>query len=354
MRRSIVSIMMLFVLVVLSGIVAIAQEDNAQANKDKIQTAIADYNAGNRDALYDLLTEPFMMNQGDNMLYETSKADNVAWDNALDAAMPDRQMNADMMIAQGEWVALHIIYTGTFTEPYSFIAFGPDAFEPTNAVVTWTETDFFHFNADGLIDQVWGVSDPSVLFGQLGIFPSMGDEEDSAAPLDQPAGYQTLSADELAATYASGMEERNVAVVDEIDAMGVSGFVTSSQFFADPFIMWNQAHPYSLSMTAMQQDEAPFVEALVQAMPDNTVSSDIVVAEGDWVAVFRTISGTFSEDFNFIYFGAPLPHTDQTITWQQARVYRFDNDGKIVEGWNEEDLSPLLVGLGMMPPMGDE
>ncbi|MGB7339964.1 MAG: ester cyclase, partial [Phototrophicaceae bacterium] len=208
MRRSIVLIMMLFIVFVLSSIVSVAQDDMAQANKNKIQIAIADYNAGNRDAIYDLLTEPVMMNAGDNVLYETSKAENVEWDIALDAAMPDRQMNADILIAQGDWVAMHVTYTGTFTEPYSFIAFGPDAFEPTNAVITWTETDFLHFNTDGLIDEVWVVSDPAPLFEQLGIFPSM-DEEDPATPLDQPAGYQTLSADELATTYSTGMEERN-------------------------------------------------------------------------------------------------------------------------------------------------
>ena len=335
---------MVFGLFVLSGIVTVAQDDVAQANKNTLQTAIADYNAGNRNAIYNLLTEPFMMNVGDDALYETSKAENVDWDIALDTAMPDRQMNADMLIAHGDWVAMHVTYTGTFTEPYSFIAFGPDAFEPTNVVITWTETNFLHFNADGLIDQVWVVSDPVPLFEQLGISPSMGAEEDSATPLDQPAGHQTLSADELASTYSSGMEERNLVVLQEQFDLGLG--TDDSDFYADTYISWNNGMAFEYVADVQVEEDMAFTGIIATAMPDYVIETPVVVAEGDWVASLVHISGTFTDDTNF--FGTPLSATGEALYWQLGMIQRYDADGQIVEIWNETNLLSLFVGLGLM------
>lgn len=344
MRRSIVSIMMLLAVFVLSGIVDVAQEDNAQANKETIQIAIADYNAGNRDAIYDLLTEPFMMNAGDNVLYETSKAENTEWDIALDGAMPDRQMNADMLIAQGDWVAMHVTYTGTFTEPYSFTAFGLDAFEPTNEIVTWTETDFLHFNADGLIDQVRVVSDPSPLFEQLGIFPPMGDEEDPVTSLEHPVGYQTLSSDELSATYSTGMEDRNLGVFQAQADLGLG--TDDSHLYADTYISWNNGLAIEYVADVQVEEDMAFTGMIATAMPDYVIETPVVVAEGDWVASLVHISGTFTDDTNF--FGTPLSATGEPVFWQLGIIQRYDADGKIIEIWNETDPLSLFVGLGLM------
>ena len=192
MRRSVFAISMLLAGVfLLSGVVAVAQEDMAQANKQTYLDGVAAYNAGNLDGFYNILAEPFMMNQGETTLTETTHADVTGFDDALVAAIPDIQMTPNVVIAQGDWVATEVTYSGTFTQPYSFAPFGPDSFPPTNAPVSWTEMDFLHFNADGLVSEVWALSDPTVMFGQLGVFPAQ-DGDTTGSPLETPAGYQTL------------------------------------------------------------------------------------------------------------------------------------------------------------------
>ena len=101
------------------------------------------------------------------------------------------------------------------------------------------------------------------------------------------------------------------------------------------------------------QGDAAFLNNLKQVMPDVAIEPlDIVVSEGDWVAVLVKLSGTFTADGDF--FGTPLTHTDQQIEWMFGGIDRYNADGKVVEQWIEGDASPLLQGLGLMPAFGGQ
>ncbi|MBN8593348.1 MAG: ester cyclase [Anaerolineae bacterium] len=323
-----------------------AQEDNAQRNKQIFLDMVAQYNAGNREAFYSLLTDPFMMNQGDPVLAPMSPDGVRGYDGALAAAMPDIQMNPAVVIAQRDWLAGHITWTGTFTEPFSFAPFGPDPLPPNNQAITWTEMWFLRLNADGLVDEAWVISDPAILFGQVGAFPPREGAR-TGTPIEGAAGYQTLSADELAASFTSGMEARNLASFAEL--IGLEPGSDTTGFHADPYVAWGFGGAYSVT-AAQAAEEAAFPAMLAMAMPDMTTTQTVTVAEGDWAATLLTLSGTFSEDIEF--FGMPLTATGETITWQFGAIDRFDADGKIVEEWIEGDATPLLMGLGIIPAMG--
>lgn len=339
-------ILMSLLLLVLGAWSLSAQEDNAQRNKQIYLEMVAQYNTGNREAFYTLLADPFMMNQGDTVLASMSPNDVRAFDSALAGAMPDIQMNPTVTIAQGDWVVVPITWTGTFTEPFSFAPFGPDAFPPNNQAITWTEMWFLHFTAEGLVDMAWLVAEPALMFGQMGLFPP-SEGSRTGTPIDGAAGYQTLSADELAASFTSGKEARNLALFGDMIGLGFGG--DSSDFYADPYVAWGVGGAYSVT-AAQTAEQAAFPAMLAMAMPDAAMEQTVTVAEGDWAATLLTLSGTFTEDVDF--FGMPLTATGETITWQFGAINRFNADGKIVEEWIEGDATPLLIGLGIMPPMG--
>lgn len=347
MRRTFALMITLLALLMVSGSAAIAQEGNSQRNKQIYLDMVAKYNAGNREAFYSLLTDPFMMNQGDHILATMSPDGVRAYDSALAAAMPDIQMNPTVVIAQGDWLAVHTNWTGTFTEPLSFAPFGPNAFPANNQAIIWTEMTFLRFNDAGLVDTAWLITEPTLLFAQMGMFPP-ADGSRTGTPIEGPAGYQTLSADALAASFTSGMETRNLATFAEMIMLGLAG--DSSGFYTDPYVSWGVGGAYSVT-AAQAAEEAAFPALLASAMPDMTAGLTVSVAEGDWAAALVVFSGTFTEDINF--FGAPLTATGEMITWQFAVIDRFDADGKIVEEWIEGDASPLLIGLGVIPPMGE-
>lgn len=340
----IVSICLIFTLLV--GIMpAAAQDDMTQANKEAVRNAVAETQAGNWQALYDLFPEHFMMNEGNHILADMTQEGVIFFNEMLLTGMPDLQIAADIIIAQNDWVAAELVFTGTFTNTLNL--FGTEL-APTNEIVTWTEMDFMRFE-DSLIVETWIISDPMVMFSQLGMFPPEEYEDDDPNPiLEQPAGYQLLSDDEWAATFASGLEERNVDLFTSQLILGVE----TSSYYTDTYIAWTNGLPISHTASVQAEEDAAFTGMIAQAMPDNVVSADIVVAEGDWVASLVTVSGTFSADTDF--FGMPLTHTDEEIVWQLGIIDRFNADGQVTEEWNETDVTPLFVGLGLMPAMDEE
>ena len=194
------------------------------------------------------------------------------------------------------------------------------------------------------------MGDPTVLFGQMGIFPAE-DGGVTGSPLEGTVGYQALSADELAATLTSGMEARNLQQISDEAAQAFGDTVDLTQYYADPHISWNNGAPYAVTTEDMQGDAA-FRAMLKQAMPDVAVEPlTIVVSEGDWVAAVLVISGMFTEDVDF--FGTPLTATGEQITWVFGFFDRYDADGKVVEQWIEGNPMPLLGGLGLMPAFGE-
>lgn len=339
MRRSILSIILVLIVAVgLNSVVLVAQEDITQANKASVVNALNEFNTGNPQPLFDLFPEQFMMNQGGTELEPMSRADVEGFNYMLLGAIPDLQLIPSVVMAQDDWVVAQTTYIGTFTNTLFFGA----ELEPTNDAVTWSEMAFFRFE-DGLVIESWSMSDPMVMLGQLGMFPA--EEEDmSGMMLESPVGYQALSADELTATYASGMEAQNIALVQELFGLGLG--VDDSDYYSDSYISWHGDTAVSYIADEQVEEDMAFTGMIASVMPDYVISTPVVIAEGDWVASLVEISGTFTDDTDF--FGTPLSATGEPITWQLGVLYRFNAEGKIIELWNETDITPLFVGLGLM------
>ncbi len=81
------------------------------------------------------------------------------------------------------------------------------------------------------------------------------------------------------------------------------------------------------------------------AMPDWHISEDYVVAQGDRVAVRGTITGTHLGPF----MGASP--SGKKVSWTSITIYRLDEDGRIVERWQDIDAMGMLQQLGVIPSM---
>ena len=348
MQRSkwlgILIVMMLVAVVALPLAPAAAQEDVAQRNKATVTDAIAKINAGDLDGYFAMFADPFQSNEGEATLYDENVADWKLFGESLYGAVPDLVTTADVIIAQGDWVAVETTSSGTFTEPFTM--FGLD---PTGEAVSWTEMDFYHFNADGKLDITWAYADPTVgMPAQLGMIPPMDDGGNSGpsdTPLSQPVGYQLLGADELAASYASGNTEQSLAQFQANFDIGLGG--DTSAFYTAPYISWESGTPYERTSEAGGDE---FFQAIANAMPDVTASLDVVVAEGDWVAAIGTITGTSTNELNFGGTDT-MPATGQSMVWQIGIIDHYNADGLITEEFVETDPSPMLTALGLMPPM---
>lgn len=87
------------------------------------------------------------------------------------------------------------------------------------------------------------------------------------------------------------------------------------------------------------------LDPFYEAMPDWHVSEDFVLAEGDRVASRGTITGTHRGKF----MGAKP--TGKKVSWTGIIIYRLDDDGMVVERWQDFDALGMLQQLGVIPQM---
>ncbi len=80
-----------------------------------------------------------------------------------------------------------------------------------------------------------------------------------------------------------------------------------------------------------------------QAFPDARFTVEDMIAEGDRVAARLTMRGTHRGELNGI------PPTGREVVVTGMSIERVV-DGRIVEGWNENDALGMLGQLGVLPP----
>jgi len=88
-----------------------------------------------------------------------------------------------------------------------------------------------------------------------------------------------------------------------------------------------------------------FLKHLFNAFPEDSVSIENIVVEGDLVAYRGTETGTHKAEF------LGIPATGKSATWTEIQFFRLQN-GKVVEHWADVDLFSWFTQLGVIPPMG--
>jgi len=94
-----------------------------------------------------------------------------------------------------------------------------------------------------------------------------------------------------------------------------------------------------------QEGLKQLITHLRSVFPDYYQTIEYMVAEGDMVAIFYTIGGTFKGELLGI---AP---TGKGITFKEAVLARFEN-GKQAEVWVYYDALTFYKKLGISPPSG--
>ena len=132
---------------------------------------------------------------------------------------------------------------------------------------------------------------------------------------------------QLARQHSEGWNQGNFALIEEI--------------LAPDFIHHDPDRP---DVRSREDYKRWFAESR-SLFPDLHITTDIQVAEGDYVAGRWTLRGTNTGDFEL---PAPAPATGKQVSVSGMSIFRFSG-GKIVEEWLQEDTMGLLQQLGFMP-----
>lgn len=133
------------------------------ANKDLVRAFIAAWNDRDFHRFEGLMAETAVLHVGGTTV-PCDPAGTRAIAEQWTTAFPDWQFDLLRLVADGELVAAHMPYRGTFTKPILGVA-------PTGRFALVDEMVIFRI-ADGKIAEAWEVYDESGMWRQLGAPPS--------------------------------------------------------------------------------------------------------------------------------------------------------------------------------------
>jgi predicted ester cyclase len=88
-----------------------------------------------------------------------------------------------------------------------------------------------------------------------------------------------------------------------------------------------------------------YFKAVRAAFDDRSIRRGIIVAEGNYIACQTWIEGTFVCEFTHSPAGS-LPPNGRRVVWDLSNIFRFDDQGRLVEEWVRTDYRSFLRQLG--------
>jgi serine phosphatase RsbU (regulator of sigma subunit) len=138
-----------------------------------------------------------------------------------------------------------------------------------------------------------------------------------------------------------GKEKRNVSTAEENKAIfrryaEEAGNQHNFEIVDEIFERYIAHQPYGSTLVRGPQDVKRFHRAFLSAFPDFHITIDEQIAEGDKVVSRYTIRGTHQGDFRGM---AP---TGKEIELNGVTIFRFSEEGKVVESWDSYDQLSLM------------
>jgi steroid delta-isomerase-like uncharacterized protein len=91
------------------------------------------------------------------------------------------------------------------------------------------------------------------------------------------------------------------------------------------------------------EDFVKLQESFVSSMPDQKITTKMLIAEGDKVAAYAVYSGTLTGPMG------DFPATGKSTALNFITIFRIE-EGRIAEIWVEWDNIAMLTQLGLFPP----
>jgi predicted ester cyclase len=88
-----------------------------------------------------------------------------------------------------------------------------------------------------------------------------------------------------------------------------------------------------------------YFKAVRAAFDDRSIRRGIIIAEGNYIACQTWIEGRFVREFTRSPAGSLHPN-GQRVVWDLSNIFRFDDEGRLVEEWVRTDYRSFLRQLG--------
>ncbi len=308
-----------------------AQDTDLEAHKTVVRSVYEQaFSAGEVDILQDALA-PNYINHG---LGDDLDADGFeAYITSLRTAMPDLEATIEVLIAEGEWAASRILLTGTFENEW---VLGDEVIAPNQEPILWTLIIMHRFDENGQIAEDFTSFDDLDLRVQLGVSPLprlitnlLPAREYVPAVMEED---QSLDLEDIQIeTFRHVIEDAiNNGDLNAIDISLPGDYLTH-----EPFGDFTSAQ-FHLAIGGLRT-----------IVPDLSVSTEVLITEGNWLATHLIYTGTFSEDISFS--GITIPANNEPIRFIVNVLVHFDDEGVGLEDFKEYNRFVWLQQLGILP-----
>jgi steroid delta-isomerase-like uncharacterized protein len=243
----------------------------------------------------------------------------------LHDAFPHWSEQIILMAAERDYVAIWFVVSGTNTG--SFLGNSPTGRRTVNNVMS-----FFRI-AGGKIAEQWLLPDLFSMNSQLGLIPGKERVE-----IDGKDAWQALEIDP-GIDSVELQRNKDLALLANEQVWTVGNFESLREMFSDDFVQ--HFLPFGTRTEGLEEFRKRLVEHR-QAFPDWTEVVNLVVAEGDYIFLQFTSTGTNTGSF------LGKPPTDKKININEVTIFRIA-DGKIAEQWLLPDILSLNQQLGIIP-----
>lgn len=142
----------------------------------------------------------------------------------------------------------------------------------------------------------------------------------------------------------STAEERKALIYRMYDETNKGNIDVLHEILADDFVSYGGAGFQDLHGPQAFID---LYHTFVAAFPDLKFNVQQVVIGDDMAAVRGIQTGT--HEGNFL---GMVPPTGKSVEWTGTAIFRFNDEGKIVERWQDLDNLSLFQQLGVIPAFG--
>ena len=88
-----------------------------------------------------------------------------------------------------------------------------------------------------------------------------------------------------------------------------------------------------------------YFAALRTSFTDFTIRRAQVLVDGNFVSARTVMAGRFDKEFAYTPIGTVQPN-GQHVQWELINIFRYTDDGRLVEEWVQTDTNDLLRQLG--------
>jgi predicted ester cyclase len=139
-------------------------------------------------------------------------------------------------------------------------------------------------------------------------------------------------------TPARGSLAEGLVVIGE-EAVAKSNDGLFYDYYTDDYQLHSPAGQFN------REEIRAYFAALRESFTDFTIRRAQVLVDGNFVSARTVMAGRFDKEFAYTPIGTVQPN-GQHVQWELINIFRYTDDGRLVEEWVQTDTYDLLRQLG--------